>query len=461
MPSFTTALLTKRAAEEAKPGDWLWDGGARGVSGFGLRVAAGGTKTFLYRYRTSAGQQRFVTLGRFPALTVEEGRQLAQLRAAEVAKGADPSRDRKLYRTAPTFADLASHYLGEYASSRGLRPATVSNAKTVLKVAVEKLGTRKVADVTTVDIRRLHGDLRKQGQTKAKARAQTLRQQAQEAPTGPTRIRLDTMATKEEGRLGQAGNYQANRLLAVLSKMFALAVELGWRTDNPYAGKGIVKHPEDQRWRSLSEDEVGRLLLACDAYEQEQAWDDTARKAANAIRLLLFTGARLREVLNADWSQFDLERGVWEKPSAHTKTKRQHWLELEGPALEVLRGMREEDPDGRFLFPGKSDSPFTGAAKPRADLKRPWSWIVREAALQGVRLHDLRRTTASFILSSGHSLAVVGKTLGHTQPATTARYAHLHSSVQREALGAAGNKMAALKAVGAPRVVTLREGRHR
>ncbi len=180
--------------------------------------------------------------------------------------------------------------------------------------------------------------------------------------------------------------------------------------------------------------------------------DATARGAADAVRLLLFTGARLREVLRAEWRQFDLERGLWEKPSAHTKAKRQHRLELDGPALDLLRDMHGRRSHARFLFPGdplkaRAGRSAAGQAltlvKPRADLKRPWARMVELAGLEDVRLHDLRRTNASFMLSGGASLATVGKSLGHTQARTTSRYAQLAPSIQREAARMVGERMVA------------------
>ena len=221
-----------------------------------------------------------------------------------------------------------------------------------------------------------------------------------------------------------------------------------------------------------------RLLAACDDYEAgirpaaegdtpEQAAakaiplpegvrSSTDREAADAIRLLLFTGARLQEVLKAEWPQFNLGAGIWEKPSAHTKTKRQHRLELEGPALDLLQAMGERKSHALYLFPGspqlrRKNAPVdikTGEPQdiaPRSDLKRPWAAISAMAGLEGVKLHDLRRTTASFMLSGGSSLATVGKALGHTQASTTQRYATLAPSVQRSGLGDAGRRMVASK----------------
>lgn len=440
MPARQQNSLNRRTVEAARPGQFLWDDGKRGISGFGLRVTPGGTRTFIYRYR-SHGKQRFLTLGRYPTLTIEQARKLARIKAGEVGFGSDPQAARQALRDAPTMASLANVYLDDYAPSQALRAATIRHARALLAIATARLGSMKVAEVAITDIRKLHGDVRAEGI-----------------------------------EAGNKGVYQANRLLAVLSKMFSLAIERGWRTDNPC--KGVRKFPEDQRWRNLSEDEVGRLLAACDEYEagvrpvledddpevaerKQTSLPDaernaTDREAADAIRLLLFTGSRLREVLLAEWRQFDLEAGIWEKPSAHTKTKRQHRLELDGPSLALLKAMAEHKRHPTYLFPGNPDlrrkgAPLdirTGQPKgiaPRADLRHPWRMVAMMAGLEGVRLHDLRRTTASFMLSEGSSLATVGKALGHTQASTTARYATLAASVQREGLRAAGERMAAAK----------------
>jgi len=131
-------------------------------------------------------------------------------------------------------------------------------------------------------------------------------------------------------------------------------------------------------------------------------------------------------VLSATWDQFDLENGVWTKPSAHTKQKKDHRVPLSGPARQLLGVIREKS-TGDYLFPGKSpDVPVT-------DIKHFWSAICRTAEIQDCRLHDLRHTYASILASSGLSLPIVGALLGHTQPATTARYAHLYDDPLREA----------------------------
>jgi integrase len=124
--------------------------------------------------------------------------------------------------------------------------------------------------------------------------------------------------------------YGANRVVALLSKMFNLAINKGWRTDNP--AKGIERNEGHKRERYLSDHERARLTKTLDA------WPD--QHTANAIRLLLYTGARRGEVLSAEWKHFDTDKGTWTKPSAHTKTKRTHTVPLSRERLAVLSKMR-------------------------------------------------------------------------------------------------------------------------
>lgn len=494
MPKRASVELTKRRVDAALPGEFVWDGGQRGVNGLHVRVTLAGTRTFAYRYRTAEGKQRFDKLGSYPALTIEQAREIAGTRAGEVAGGGDPKEARKRLKEAPTVADLADYYLGDYAASKPLRPSTVRDYRDVLQRALPAIGRMKVAEVSTADVRKVKAKVRADGTAQAKAdaeaRGKALRAacdavaeagqalaaaEREGGRTGALRLILQgrRRAEAEAAGLaeraeawaltGRAGIHQANRLLAVLSAMFGTAGDVGVTlSHNPC--DGVKREVEDQRHRNLSDTEVGRLLDACDAYEGDAAMDAHARGAADAVRLLLYTGARLREVLCADWGQFDLERGLWEKPSAHTKAKRQHRFQLSGPALDLLREMKERRSHARFLFPGdpgkgrivdgkREAGPAT--VKPRVDLSRPWRAMVKLAELEDVRLHDLRRTNASFMLSGGASLATVGKALGHTQPSTTARYAHLRDEVQRDASEAAAERMVALRGRNSGRVVAL------
>jgi integrase len=436
--------LNKRKIEELEPDTSkrvvYWDDQ---LKGFGVRVEKTGRKSFIVRYRPGAGgraaPQRELVLGQYGPLSADQGRQAAKKILAEVAArtGADPAMERRKARRAETVNQLFEFYLDVYAPSVGLRKSTVEGAETTFRLYVkEHIGAIKVADVGPSDLRRLHSAVFVEVRKKIIQRKITKAKKLRKAQ----KLSSDELRDIEASVPTSAGRYQANRVIAVVSKAMSLAVENGWRLDNPAAY--VKALPEDKRERYLSDDEIRRFLTACDAYEDQHI--------ANAFRLLLFTGARLREVLEATWDQFDLEAGVWTKPSSHTKQKKTHRLELEGVSLDILRTMRAKSPFLNHLFPGASP------VAPRRDLKRPWDWIKGHAKLEGVRIHDLRHTLASVMISTGTPLAVIGKALGHTQPATTARYAHIAEKAQREATKAASEKFVALLDCPSAEVIFLK-----
>src|SRR5262249_51417698 len=143
------------------------------------------------------------------------------------------------------------------------------------------------------------------------------------------------------------------------------------------------------------------------------------------------------EVLGVTWDQFDLEEtGVWVKPSAHTKQKREHRVPLSAPARLLLAEMKtaaqqraaeKKREPSRYVFPARvGDGPMV-------EIKNAWAAVCKAAELLDVRLHDLRHTYASVLASAGLSLPVIGALLGHTQPGTTARYSHLYDDPLRAA----------------------------
>jgi integrase len=366
--------LTKKFVErlERNPDRdrFIWDAA---VPGFGLRLYPSGVRKYIVQYRTQDNRQRRTSLGQHGVLTVDQARDLARDLLAKVRKGGDPAADKKATRDAPKVRDLAKDYLERHAIPNK-RPGSVADDQAMLKrLILPKLGPVKVAAVERQDIEKLHNGLR-------------------------------------------STPYMANRLLALLSKMFSLAIAWGWRATNPV--KGIPRLHERQRW--LSGEELSRLWALLEQHSN--------RRSARAVMLLTLTGARRNEVLSATWDQFDLNRGVWTKPSHHTKTKRTEYVPLSNAALGLLSAMRAEaDPRSPYLFPG--DAPN----KPLSDIKKLWKSLCRTAGLQKLRLHDLRHSYASNLVSKGVSLHIVGKLLGHTQPQTTARYAHLDDAALRDA----------------------------
>jgi integrase len=367
------------------------------VPGLGLRVTAAGARAFILNYRTRSGRERRITIGAWPAWTVTAARAEAAALKRRIDAGDDPLAERQEARDAPTMSELLDRFVTEHVAKK--RPATQRMYQSAVDEIRKVLGTRKVVEVTHDDIERLHRKITDRG-----------------AP------------------------YVANRTAAALSKAFNMAVRSGWRTDNPT--KGLALNEEQKRQRYLSPAEIARLTAALAQHED--------RQAANIIMLLLLTGARSGEVLSMRWRDLDLDQGVWIKPSSHTKTKREHRVELSTEAVKLLRSIGEDaDPDlDVHVFPGRSGHRF--------NIRARWVEMCEAADIKGARIHDLRHTHASLLVSAGYSLPIVGALLGHTLPGTTARYAHLHSDPLRQAVNHVG-KIVAGKKPG--KVVQFRGGR--
>jgi integrase len=404
--------ITKRTIDAAAPGASryeLWDAD---LKGFGLRVEPSGAKSFIVRYRAGAGgrsaPKRFVSLGRYGHLTPEEARRMAREVLGAAAQGEDPAAHRDNRRKAATVSELAQAFLSEHVETKR-KPATISLYRHALNNhALPELGRRKAEDITRADIARLHHKLR-------------------DRP------------------------FLANRIVAVLGSMFSWGAEHGKLPEGFNPTRKLEMYREDKRERFLSVDELERLGAAIrEAETRGLSWDpDTTKvnskhapkagnrrvkigaEAAAAIRLLLLTGARLREILHLKWEYVDLERGLLLLPDSKTGRKT---IVLNTPALSVLGTLQRVS---TYVIPGEDST------KPRSDLKRPWAAVSFHAGLSGVRLHDLRHTHASFGAGSGMGLPILGKLLGHTQSVTTARYAHLDADPLRRASNKIGEAIAA------------------
>jgi integrase len=361
----------------------VWD---ETLPGFGVRVKPSGVRSYIIQYRNrNSGVSKRLTIGQHgPLLTFDQAKKQARAMLADAMRGEDPVEARKAARKAPSVADLAADYLERHALPKK-RPKSVRDDLSMLdNIVLPKLGVKKVASVGRRDIEAIH------------------------------------LAMKDRP-------YQANRVLSLLSKIFSLAVQWGWRADNP--AKGIQRYDEEKRDRWLSDDELRRLCAALDEHQ--------SARAANAVRLQLLTGARLGEVLGSHKTDFDLERGVWTKPSHQTKQKRTEHLPLSAQALALVAPIIEvSDPNSPFLFPGNKPG------QPLREIKKFWSKVMRRAGITNYRRHDNRHTYASHLVSSGLSLEIVGRLLGHTTATTTKRYAHLADDPLRAATDQFGSKIA-------------------
>jgi integrase len=376
------------------------------VKGFGVRVTFAGSRAFILNYRTRSGRERRYTIGSFPDWKTAAARGEAGELKKRIDLGEDPLADIEAQREAPTIAELCKRFKEEHVAKK--RPSTRRDYEGMIdNYVLPALKHYKVAEITFSEIDGLH------------------RKVSVRAP------------------------YRANRMVAMLSKMFNLATRWGWRTENP--AKGIERNPEQKRRRYLSAAELARLAKALDEHEDKQA--------ANIVRLLLLTGARRGEVQAMRWDQLDLDKGVWTKPGATTKQKTDHIVPLSEAARQLLVGLAEKaKEDGEYVFPGR------GGEAHRVEIKDNWTDLCTAAEITttktakdengkertivapSARLHDLRHTYASVLASAGLSLPVIGALLGHTQPATTHRYAHLFDDPLR-----AATERAAAIVTGKPR----------
>jgi integrase len=342
------------------------------VRGLGVRSMATGTRAFIFESRFR-GRVRRLTLGRWPDLTVAAARRKALDIRARIARGEDPAADADAARREPKFGELITSYLERHARPR--KRSAWQDENTLRRYVPSGWNSRRLSDITRADLARLHA------------------------------------------KVGEVhGHYAANRLLALLRTMFNLART--WqmtKADNP--ALGIEPFKEQKRERYLNPEEVQRVNAALLA-EPDWRWHAY-------FPLSLMLGTRKSELLAMRWSHIDVAARTWLIPQ--TKDGSPHLLPLPGPALAMLEALPSRG-KSEWVFPGD------GATGHIVEPAKAWQRIRSRAGVVDVRIHDLRHTLASWLVAQGFNLPLIGRTLNHSQAATTARYAHLALDPVRAAL---------------------------
>lgn len=384
-----TARITKRAVDAAKPrkaDSYYWD---EELSGFGLKVTPTGRKVYLVQYRLGGrkGRTRRVTIGQHGQITPTFARDEAKRLLGAIATGHDPAAERDKANADRSVAVVLDQFMAEHVRPK-LKPNTADGYQRIARLYVlPSLGRYSIGEVKRTDIARLHHEMRSKP-------------------------------------------YQANSTLAMLSKFFGWAEKHGLRPDGSNPCRHVEKYPEGRRERFLSQTELGRLG---DALREAEHKRTCSPWVIAAIRLLALTGARRNEILTLRWEQVSEEHDRLLLSESKTGRK---GIPLNPPALRVLHDVPRLEGNPYVICGGRP-------GRRLINIEKPWRRIRAAANLDDVRLHDLRHSYASVAASRGQSLVIIGKMLGHSQSATTSRYAHLADDPVSAASEAVGRHIAA------------------
>lgn len=370
--SYSTRL-TSRSVAAIKTNGTDFDVRDTDIRGFHVRVTKGGEMVYRFQYRRLDGSRPVVTLGRTSELSADQARKLAAEHFRNVSGGADPRKAREAWKAAPTMDDLWIRYETERLKVKN-RPRTQAEYVRNWKSHAQPiLGDLKVAEVTRPDVRRAVAAL-------------------------------------------GAKRTTANRVLALLSVMFNFAVENELRPDNP--ATGIEKYRENPRDVAFTDDELARIGGAVDA--------DPEHWARVALKLLIVSGARVSEVLEAEWSEFDLDDSLpaWRVPAERMKGGKAHTYHLDADTVELLRSWRKDAPfiSPTWVFPNVLG---TGA---KSSLKKPWTRVKKAAKVRRGVLHSFRHTFLTRLAEGGASAIDIKSTAGHADIATSMKYVHAAES---------------------------------
>lgn len=401
-----------------------------GCPGLEVRVTPAGARTYAVRYWVrDVRALRRTTIGPVDTVSLPEARSRAEAIRGDAVRGEDHTASVRARREALTVRELGERFLTEAAAK--CKPTTVREYRREwTRYILPAIGDERVRDVTHEQAEALHRSL-------------------------------------------AATPIIANRTLALLSSFFTYAERHRQRDRNTSPTTDVQRFKENRRERFLQPDELTRLLEALDTAERvglpcatrHQKDPETGKTRrlkiagditppdrrrvtpANphvvaAIRLLLLTGWREREVVTLRWSDIDFSRGL---VTLHDTKTGDTNVPLSKAAAELLGGLPRVN-GSPYVFP--SPNLRKGVVRPLSTLDHVWNPVRRAAGLEDFRLHDLRHSAASFALAAGTPLAVVGKLLGHRHPTTTARYAHLADDPVRKAADAVAAAVAGGTAVG-------------
>ena len=343
----------------------IWD---EDIKGFGLRIHPSGKKVYILQIRDKNKIQHKQTIGDINQIKLKDAKLLAKKTISKCLLGENPfEKDKSIL-----FKDFINQYI-EKVSSKTKSMKSQLNEKSLYKLyLLPYFGNLKLTEVTSNKIRRLMFD----------------------------------MSNKP---------IMANKAYNLISHMFNMAIEWGLAESNPI--KRIKKFPEERRNIFLNFKQIKELLNVLEL---------DGSKTSLAIKMMILTGARKSEVLNATFEQFDLTNNYWNKPCNTTKQRKTHTIPIGIKVIHIVEQLKKMSKNN-FLF-----SNYKG--KPMIDIKRKWHVIRNQIKMPHLRLHDLRHSFASFMVNKGVPIRHISELLGHTNIQTTLRYAHVFDESLKKAV---------------------------
>jgi integrase len=345
-----TALFVDSAKPPPQGQITYWD---TKITGFGLRLSQGGSRTWTVAYRHQ-GRMRWLKLGTYPTLTLADAREIARDKLADVQKGFDPATLKKAEREADSFKALAERYLVEHAHMKKKPRSAREDEKNIHRELLPAWGSNKAKNIKRRDVIAL----------------------------------IDGIAARAP--------IQANRVLALVSKIFNFGLSKEIVELNP-AARVVKPSPERRRDRVLNDEEIKAVWRA---FEQEPP------QTCALFKILLLTGQRAGEVMGMRWDELNLDTGEWLLSGERTKNKRPHLVPIVGQAHAILRQLDGNRRDAAFVFRSRRKG------QPIRNLQKPLNRIKRSSGIN-FKVHDLRRTCATNLARLKISRLIIGKLLNH------------------------------------------------
>jgi integrase len=406
--------LTKRVVESFQPQTKEYIVWCESLTGFGVRIQPTGRKTFIAMFRAKGRQTapKKFTIGAYSdSLTVDEARKKATEVLSQAKLGVDEAEKRAIEKQQLTVRELCDEYLLHGVDGKKASTIATDRARMAIHI-LPKLGTKLINKITDRDVRTFLKDI----------------------------ATVRTIISKKTGHaVKRGGKGTATRTVRLLGGIFTYAKKEGYISVNPVHGVKLFADGKNQRYLNNEEfKRLGDALREAESKGLPWVFDDTKKAkhrpkqlentreifsphVVGAIRLLMLTGCRLREILHLKYTDIDFQRGILNFRDSKTGAKQ---LLV---AMQVMNVIEKLPRISEFVVAGENP------LKPRSDLNRPWRRLVKHAGLDGLRIHDLRHSYASAGVEQGLGLYQVGKLLGHKDTSTTQRYAHLGDDPMRRA----------------------------